>query len=178
LRELLLVVREMRAALRYQALTVLVTIDDIPDLLAELSDGDTLLGPVVRSVLADTEAITRLRIEAAEDLEELGDEAVAEVVAATQGLAWRGLDMVPPERDVLVVDSLARAVLDLEEPVRSEDVDSEYWSLLDEPTVNRMTGSEHPETDAVLRAIATGHPAGRIRKAAKKALHKRTTARQ
>ena len=58
---------------------------------------------------------------------------------------------------------------------RLHNVDPDYWSLLDESTVLRMQESAHPEVDEVLAAIATGHPAGRLRKAAKKVMHKRMT---
>jgi len=42
--------------------------------------------------------------------------------------------------------------------------------------ISREEGSAHPEVDTVVAAIATGHPAGRLRKAAKKVLHKRAMA--
>jgi len=105
--------------------------------------------------------------------DDIDAEAVAQLALIVQGLAWRDLDMPPAYRDTLVVDSLARVVYELEPPVRSGDLDADHWSLLDDATVLRMVDSEHPEVEEVLDAIATGHPVGHVRKAAKKAIHKR-----
>ncbi len=42
----------------------------------------------------------------------------------------------------------------------------------------RIPGSVHPEVDEVVAAIATGHRARRLRKAAKKVIHKREVSRR
>jgi hypothetical protein len=171
--EFLLVARGQPAALRYQLLTLLVTLDEVPDLLAELCRNDALLGPVLRGVLADFGAFGRVRLDDLERPEGVDEETAMEVMTAVQGLSWRELDLPPSERDLLLVESLARAVFGLEPPVRPDDVEPGYWSLLDDVAVLRMARVAHPEVDVVLESIATGHPAGRVRKAAKKVLHQR-----
>ena len=175
-RELLDALRQVPAAVRYEAVSTFVTLDDVPPLIEELAGSDPLLGPVVRGILADFEVFASPKVAEVESLDDLDEETGDELRAAVHGLAWLTLDPPTGERDVLVVESLARVAFAVEEPVRTEDVGSAYWSIVDEPTVVRLTGSRHPEADAVLRAVATGHPAGRIRKAAKKALHKRGAA--
>src|SRR4051794_38643937 len=171
--ELVDALREVPAAVRYEALSTFVTLDDVPPLIEELAAGDPLLGAVALGIFADFDVFASPKLAEVESLVDLDEETGDELRAAVHGLAWLGLDLPVGERDVLVVESLARVTFDVEEPVRTEDVGSAYWSIVDEPTVVRLTGSEHPEADAVLGAVATGHPAGRIRKAAKKALHKR-----
>jgi len=155
---------------------MLMTIDDVPSALAELCAADPLLGPLVRASLAEADVVRNLRLDGLDDPDGVDEETSMAMLSVVNGLAWRDADLPPAERDVLVVDALARVVLDLEPPVRSDDVHPDYWSLLDESTVVRMQGSRHPEADAVVAAIATGHPAGRLRKAAKKVQHKRAMA--
>jgi hypothetical protein len=174
--ELLLVAREQPASLRYQLLTLILTLEDVPELLVELCADDSLLGPIVHGVLADFNAIGSLRLDDLDSPEGVDEETAMEVMTAVQGLSWRELDLSPGERDLLVVESVARAVFGLESPVRATDVEPGFWSLLDDVTVLRMAGVPHPEVGVVLPAIATGHPAGRVRKAAKKVMHKRATA--
>jgi hypothetical protein len=62
--------------------------------------------------------------------------------------------------------------------VRRDDVPPRLWKLLDEVTLARLTKVRHPELIVALEAIATGHPSGRIRKAAKRAGHKLGPARR
>ncbi len=174
--ELLDALRQVPAAVRYEAVSTFVTLDDVPPLIEELAGGNPLLGPVVRGIFADYDVFASPKLTEVDSLNELDEETGDELRAAVHGLAWLALDLPVGERDVLVVETLARVTFAAEEPVRTEDVGSAYWSIVDEPTVVRLTGSEHLEADDVLRAVATGHPAGQIRKAAKKALHKRGAA--
>jgi hypothetical protein len=175
LAELVTVLRDLPAAPRRQLLTMLLTIDEVPSALAELCAPDPLLGPLVRAALAEVDVLATVSPDALDGPEGMDVQAGTALLSVVKGLAWRESDLPPAERDVLVVDALARVVLDVEPPVRAEDVDPDYWSLLDETTVLRMQESAHPDADGVLAAIGTGHPAGRLRKAAKKALHKRVT---
>jgi hypothetical protein len=180
LAELTPVLRGQPAALRYHVLSLLVPFEGVLDELRMIAPGDPLLGPLVLALSADFAALAAVAKrfpEGLDDLDDMDDDALAELAVVVQGLAWRDLEMPPAYRDTLVVDSLARAVFELEPPVRSGDVDADHWSLLDEATVLRMVDSGHPEVDVVLDAIGTGHPAGRVRKAARKAVHKRRTAR-
>jgi hypothetical protein len=177
LAELMPVVRAQPAALRYRILSLLVPLEGVLGELGPVVAGDALLVPLVTALSADVAALTDVARRFPDSLDDIDDDAVAQLAVVAQGIAWRDLDMPPAYRDTLVVESLARAVFGLEPPVRSGDLDADHWSLLDDATVLRMVDSEHPEVDVVLQAIATGHPAGRVRKAAKKAIHKRRTAR-
>lgn len=77
------------------------------------------------------------------------------------------------ERLFLLVDGLAPLAALVEPPVRTEDLPPEAWEMAEALlTQAEVWRHPHPELCAVLDAIGTGHPVGRIRKAAKKAAHK------
>ncbi|MGZ4625887.1 MAG: hypothetical protein ACXV3S_06280 [Kineosporiaceae bacterium] len=87
------------------------------------------------------------------------------------GLGWRLGDLPPHEQDLLIVESFARLMAAVEPPIRRDDLPPSYWEVVDEAAVLRLAATGHPELLDVLDAIGSGHPQGRVRKAAKKAAH-------
>ncbi|HVN12828.1 MAG TPA: hypothetical protein VMT69_12100, partial [Kineosporiaceae bacterium] len=154
LAEVMPVLRGQPAALRYRVLSLLVPLEGVLDELRAIAPGDPLLGPLVLALSADFAALAAVAKRFPDGPDDIDEDAVAQLAVVVQGLAWRDLEMPPAYRRTLVVDSLARAVFELEPPVRSGDVDADHWSLLDEATVLRMVDCEHPEVDVVLDAIA------------------------
>jgi hypothetical protein len=73
----------------------------------------------------------------------------------------------------LTIDALAAMFEFADEPVHPSDLPDEVWELVEERfDLDGLWRHEHPELLVVLDGIASGHPRGRVRKAAKKARHK------
>ena len=146
--------RDLPAAPRRQLLIILMMVDEVPSALAELCGGDPLLGPLVRASLAEAIVVRDLPLAGLDSEEGVDDQTAAVMMSVVHGLAWRDAELPPAERDVLV-GTLSPAPSSTSTLPCSEDVDPDYWSLLDEGTVLRMQGSAHPEADVVVAAIAT-----------------------
>jgi hypothetical protein len=80
--------------------------------------------------------------------------------------------LAPAELQLIVVETMAAVLSGLAPPVRTDDLPEDAWTLVDELDLTTAWRLEHPELLDVLDAVASGHPAGRVRKAAKKAAHK------
>jgi hypothetical protein len=184
--EMLDVARTGTAATRELVLTVLndVLEDEFDAELAPYG-AEALLGPVLRGFIATRNAVLRELASLQGDLgqdpsfeafvERLSRddaEGLAALRSATGPLAWRTAHLPPGDEEVLLVETFARSLAGLEPPVRRDELDDDAWLAVDEAAVLRMAAAPHPELLFVLDAIGTGHPQGRVRKAAKKAAHK------
>ncbi len=77
----------------------------------------------------------------------------------------------------MIVERLAIAAALAGGPVTQDDLPPALWALVDEAALTRLVRVEHPELGTAIEAIGLGHPSGRVRKAAKKAVHPLKTAR-
>jgi hypothetical protein len=72
----------------------------------------------------------------------------------------------------MVVETLAAALDGAPAPVHTDELEPSLWALVDEDGVPGLALTVHPQRLEVLGALGSGHPVGRVRKAAKKAAHK------
>ncbi len=190
-REMLVAARSS-AVLRLGALGVMakaLSEREFDEAVASVAE-DPLLGPVTRAFVAERDAVTPALDALAAAVgpgvtvgdvferrrpgpEALGDLPEAEAVRwVLDGLGWRLGDLPPHEQDLLIAESFARLMAAVEPPIRRDDLPPSYWEVVDEAAVLRLAATDHPELLDVLDAIGSGHPQGRVRKAAKKAAHK------
>ena len=143
---------------------------DCFDHLAQDLSRDALLGPLARSLLAQG-AVAERFIDGGRpvDKEDAASEAFRDLLT---GHGWLHADMAQADRDVLVMESIAVAVEREGRPIRHKDLPARLWALVDEHALTRLAAMSHPYAPQVLDAIGSARPAGRIRKAAKKAAHK------
>jgi hypothetical protein len=184
--ELLGVARSGTAALREVVLSVLQDVleDEFDSALTPIAK-EPLLGPVVRGFVATRNAVLHelasLRGGLGQDatfedfmqrLREDDAEALAALRSAAGPLGWRNAELLPGDDELLLVETFARVLDGMEPPIRRDDLDDDIWLAADDAAVPRMAAVPHPQLLFVLDAIGTGHPQGRVRKAAKKAAHK------
>ncbi len=181
--EMLALARTGPAGVRAVVLTTMAAaLED--DLAAELAPvaQEPLLGPVTRGFVTMHAVVSRGSKELITLLERDPDAlgrpdppdnpAIAALGALTEGFGWEAADLSAQERDLMVVETVAAAVGDMPPPVHTDDLDPSLWNLVDEAGVPRLALTVHPERLQVLEALGSGHPVGRVRKAAKKAVHK------
>jgi hypothetical protein len=173
--EMLDLARECSASKRFAVLTMLDdTLEDGLPSLAPVVTHDPLVGPVLRAFIVEREAVHALMTGLDDALSQVGPDpsALERLRLALHGFGWLDGDFSRAERDLLIVETYARALDGLTPPVRSDDLEPAVWEQVDDVAVPRLATSGHPDAVLVLDALGTGHPIGRVRKAAKKAAHK------
>jgi hypothetical protein len=195
--ELLALVRDGSALTRDMTLSLLADVlsEEAFDEMAASFKEDPMLGPVLRTNIAERDILRRLFDEArsvfgpdvpldelprlmAELAERQPLHTVPQLAAlhdAFSGLGWLHAELSTADRDVMIVERLAIVVEDADEPLRADDLPAALWKVIDEATLARLERVEHRELLQALDAIGTGHPSGKIRKAAKKAAHRART---
>jgi hypothetical protein len=183
--QLLDVARESSAAARYVVLTILDDVlEDGLGSLAPVVTHEVLLGPVLRAFIAEDQAISAVMAGPAMAgqgpgasigavLDRVADDpdALDALRQSLFGFGWMSGDFTPAERDLLIVETFARELDQHSQPVRTDDLERSLWDHVDDALVPQLALTGHPDVLLVLDALGSGHPAGRVRKAAKKAAH-------
>lgn len=95
------------------------------------------------------------------------------IFAAREDFAGGLETLTPAQQDGVFLETFAFYVAEASgATIREHDLPPQLWALVDDVAVPRLAAATHPDVLLVLDALGTGHPRGRVRKAAKKAAHK------